>query len=156
MNDLVLSLNDLPQNVINDVLEALQQPVTSAGPAAVGVITFHVMGLKGIAMGEITVSDTEANLTAKVTALDSEGHETTFDETPTWESSDTSVASVTPSADGYSANFSIGAPGSAVITVTGIENSSGENVEIVSTGLINVTAGDAVVGSVEFEVSETP
>jgi hypothetical protein len=107
-------------------------------------------------MGEITVSDTEANLTAKVTALDAEGHETTFDATPTWQSSDDSVASVTPSADGYTASFEIGAPGSAVITVTGIENSSGEDVEIVSTGLINVTAGDAVVGSVEFALPSEP
>ena len=103
-------------------------------------------------MGEITVKDTETQLTARVTALDSEGHETTFDDTPTWSSSDESVASVHAVEDGYTATFDIGGPGSAVITVTGIENSSGEPVEIVSTGLINVMAGDAVVGSVEFEL----
>lgn len=104
-------------------------------------------------MGEVTVKDTETALVAMVTALDSEGHETTFDEIPTWSSSDESVAVCRPTSDGYNCEFDIGAPGSAVITVTGVETGSGERVEIVSTGLINVTAGDAVVGSVEFSVA---
>ena len=103
-------------------------------------------------MGEITVKADEGNLTATVTALDAEGNQTTFDETPTWASNDEGVAQVTPSEDGYSATFTIGEPGVAAITVTGIETGSGEPVEIVSTGLITVTAGDAVVGSVEFAV----
>jgi hypothetical protein len=148
VTDLALSLRDLPTWAVSEILNVLEA-VYAPPYAAAGVVLFN---LKGATVGEITVKDDEANLTAKVTALDAEGHETTFDATPTWESSDESVASVTPDADGYSATFQIGSPGSAVITVTGIENSSGEDVEIISTGLINVTAGDAVVGSVEFAV----
>jgi hypothetical protein len=149
MTDLALSLRDLPPKLVGDLL-ALLEGAYAPGDAIGGVVLFTYP--RGVRMGEITVSDTEANLTAKVTALDAEGHETTFDATPTWESSDDAVAHVEPSADGYSATFAIGQPGSAIITVTGIENSSGEDVEIVSTGLINVTAGDAVVGSIEFAV----
>jgi hypothetical protein len=152
MTDLALSIHDLPAAAASEIFAVLQNAY-APNEAALGIVLFK---LKGTTMGEITVSDTEAGLTAKVTALDAEGHETTFDAPPTWQSSDDTVATVTPGADGYSASFSIGAPGSAVITVTGIENSSGEDVEIVSTGLINVTAGDAVVGSVEFEVAGTP
>jgi hypothetical protein len=148
MTDLALSLKDLPSWAVSDILGILIN-ATEPSEAEVGVIVFK---LKEGTVGEITVKADEANLSAKVTALDSEGHETTFDEAPTWESSDEAVATVTPSPDGYSATFGIGAPGSAVVTVRGVENSSGENVEIVSTGLINVTAGDAVVGSVEFEL----
>jgi hypothetical protein len=147
VTDLALSIHDLPPSVASDIFAVLANAYASG--AVLGVVIFK---LEGATMGEITVRDDEASLTAKVTALDAEGHETTFDAAPTWQSSDDSVATVTPSGDGYEATFDIGAPGSAVITVTGIENSSGEDVEIVSTGLINVTAGDAVVGSVEFAV----
>ena len=148
MADLALSLNDLPTHTTRAILEAL---LAALAPADAAVIMFST-DTGGVVMGEITVKADEMNLKAKVTALDSEGHETTFDEIPTWESSDTSVATCNPDPDGYSCAFSVGAPGSAVITVTGIENSSGTPVEIISVGTITVTSGDAVVGSVEFTV----
>jgi hypothetical protein len=150
VSDLALSLHELPAQTVSDILDILQRAYAT-DPAAVGVIVFN---LKGATVGEITVNDTETALVARVTALDSEGHETTFDETPTWESSDDSVVTCRPSTDGYVCEFDIGAPGSAVITCTGIENSSGEDVDIISTGLINVTAGDAVVGSIEFDIAQ--
>ena len=150
-NSLSIQLYDLPRATVGAILGLLQDAY-AAHNAAAAVVIFDLQG--GKAVGEITVKDTEAALTATVTALDAEGHETTFDGVPTWASSDEAVASVRPSDDGYSAEFDIGDPGSAVITVTGIENSTGEDVEIVSTGLINVTAGDAVVGSVDFSVPQ--
>src|SRR5262245_17661484 len=121
-----------------------------ATPARTGEITFK--NEKGAGVGEITVHPGEANLSATVTALDAEGNPTTFDEVPTWSSSEEATAAVTASEDGYSATFAIGDTGSAVITVIGVESSSGERVEITSTGLINVAAADAVTGSVEFSV----
>lgn len=145
-NDLALTFKNLPPKTFSDIIEVLQEAY-AVGGASVAVLLFN---LKGEVVGEITVSDTETNLSATVTALDAEGHETTFDDVPTWESSDEGVAVVHPSEDGYSATFDIGGPGSAVITVTGVENSSGENVDIVSVGTITVTPGDATVGSVEF------
>jgi len=146
--DLTLALRDLPQATLDAVLDVLQS--SGPGAAVVGVVIYRLT--EGSSMGEITVKADEGNLTATVTALDAEGNQTTFDETPTWASNDEGVAQVTPSEDGYSATFTIGEPGVAAITVTGIETGSGEPVEIVSTGLITVTAGDAVVGSVEFAV----
>jgi hypothetical protein len=150
--DLTLSLHDLPQQTAAEIFDALAR-AHATGTAAHAVVIFNRTG--ATTMGEVTVRDDETGLSATVTALDAEGHETTFDETPTWQSSDDSVATCSPSADGYSCTFDIGAPGSAVITVTGVENSSGEDVQIISTGLINVTAGDAVVGSIDFEVAPT-
>jgi hypothetical protein len=103
-------------------------------------------------MDEITVPDDETNLTAKVTALDAEGHETTFDAAPTWRSSDDTVAVVVPGPDGYTATFEVGAPGTATITVT----AASVPVEIVSTGQITVVAGPAVSASVDFNVPVLP
>jgi hypothetical protein len=145
--ELALRLDGLAPSTVSDVLDVLQDAYAPGEPA-VGVVTFNAGG--ATTMGEVTVKDDEQNLTARVTALDAEGHETTFDAAPTWESSDDSVASCQPSEDGYTCGFVIGTPGSAAITCTGIEDSTGEAVEIVSTGLINVTAGDAAVGSIEF------
>jgi len=149
MSGITLALGDLPDSVVAEILALLESVYLTSGDAELGVLLFRLEGVT--AMGEITVKDDETTLTAKVTALDAEGHETSFDETPTWESSDDSVATCSPDEDGYSCAFTIGAPGSAVITVTGIESSSGERVEIKSVGTITVTSGDAVVGSVEFE-----
>lgn len=155
MTDLALSLHELPPSAVSAILDVLQT-VYEPGVPALAVLIFDREGV--VSMGEITVSDTETQLVAKVTALDSEGHETTFDAAPTWESSDDSVATCRPDADGYTCAFDIGAPGSAAITCTGIEDSSGEDVSIISSGLINVTAGDAVVGSIDFAITapETP
>jgi len=136
--------------VVADVLDVLALHYAGGGPPVAGAVLFRLKGASTV--GEITVKDDEGNLSATVTALDAEGHETTFDEPPTWESSDDSVATCQPSEDGYGCTFTIGSPGSAVITATGVETGSGERVEIKSTGLINVTAGDAAVGSVEFSV----
>jgi len=103
-------------------------------------------------VGEITVRPGEANLSAKVTALDADGNPTTFDAVPTWESSDESVARPNVSEDGYSATFEVGEPGAAAITVTGVESTADPDnpTNIVMTGLITVAAADAVSGSVEF------
>jgi hypothetical protein len=147
VSGLTLALHDLAPSTVSEVLDVLQAAYEPGDPV-LGVVTFNLRG--AATMGEVTVKDDELNLTARVTALDSEGHETTFDQAPTWQSSDDSVATCRPSEDGYSCAFDIGAPGSAAITCTGIEDSSGEPIEIVSTGLINVTAGDAAVGSIEF------
>lgn len=149
MTELSIPLETLPKWAASEILDVLQR-ILGPGPAVGGAVVFT--NTKGAAVGEITVKDTEANLSARVTPLDAEGHETTFDATPTWESSDEDVVRPVASDDGYSATFEVGAPGSAVVTVRGVENSSGEDVEIVSTGLVNVTAGDAVVGSIDFTV----
>jgi hypothetical protein len=101
-------------------------------------------------MGEITVPDTEPNLSASVTFLDAEGHETTADDVPQWSSTDESVATVTPSEDGMSATFEVGGPGAAVIEV---RSTNTDGSEVVSQGTITVQAGDAAIGSVEFQTS---
>lgn len=101
-------------------------------------------------MGEITVPDNAQPLNATVTFLDSEGSPTTADSTPTWSSSDESVATATASEDGMSASVEIGAPGAAIITVT-TTNDDGSTAT--AEGTITVQPGDAVIGSVEFTES---
>lgn len=49
---------------------------------------------------------------------DSRGRDATVDGAPTWQSSDDTVLSVVPAADGMSAVISTGAPGSARVTAT--------------------------------------
>lgn len=101
-------------------------------------------------MGEITVPDDETTLRSTITALDAEGHPTTFDTVPTYESSDESVATVTASEDGLTATYEIGAPGDAIITVhTGITDP--DDNEVVGKGTIHVTPGGVAVLSVDFE-----
>ena len=100
-------------------------------------------------MGEITVPDTTADpLSAAVSFVDAHGHPTTADDVPAWTSSDETVASVTASEDGLSAEVAIlGAPGSSVITVN---STNDDGSTVTATGLVNVAPGDAAVGSVEF------
>jgi hypothetical protein len=100
-------------------------------------------------MGEITVKDTSEPLTARVTFRDAEGYETAPESTPDWSSSDTAVADITPGEDGLSASIAIGGPGSAVVQVEVADTEGGE--PLLASGLINVTAGDAVIGDVSFE-----
>lgn len=119
------------------------------GPPIGAVIIFSRKG--EVQMGEIIVKDDETTLRSSLTLLDAEGHPTTPEGTPTYESSDESVAVVTPSEDGLTATYEVGAPGDAVITVTGLgTNNAGD--EIVGKGTIHVTAGDVETVSVEFEV----
>lgn len=101
-------------------------------------------------MGEITVPDDETTLRSTLAALDAEGHPTTFEGTPTYTSSDESVATVTPSDDGLTATYEIGAPGDAVITVDTGETDDDGN-PIVGKGTIHVTPGGVAVLSVDFE-----
>jgi hypothetical protein len=99
-------------------------------------------------MGEITVQDDSAPLSATVSFLDAKGAQTVPDDVPAWTSSDEAVATVTAGEDGTSAEVAIGTPGATVIEVRSVEANTGE--EIVAQGTITVQAGDTVVGSVEF------
>ena len=103
-------------------------------------------------MGELTVRDTHPDLTATVTFLDAEGHETTPDQTPSWSSSDETVATVTASDDGLTATISVGGPGVALIEARETETNqdTGDTADIVAQGTLTVQAGDAVIGSIEF------
>ena len=103
-------------------------------------------------MAEITLNDDHADLTATVTFLDSEGHETTPDSTPTWTSSDETVATVTVADDGLSATIAIGAPGVTLIEAREDETdeATGDTFPIIAQGTITVQPGEAVIGSIEF------
>lgn len=124
------------------------------GPAAIGVLLFTSKGPPR--MAEITLNDDHADINATVTFLDSEGHETTPDQTPTWTSSDETVATVTVSDDGLSATIAIGAPGVTLIEAreTETDETTGGTFDIIAQGTITVQPGEAVIGSIEF--TETP
>jgi hypothetical protein len=110
---------------------------------------------KEIKVAEITVSDEVGTLNASVAYTDAKGAAVNPDGVPVWSSSDDAIASVTASSDGLSAVVTIGTPGSAAITVVSQEtdNETGDAYELSAAGLVNVTAGDAVVGSVEFSAA---
>lgn len=120
------------------------------GPPCGGVLIFNTKGRCN--MGEITVRDDETTLHAAITLLDSEGQPTTADDVPTWEVGDDSVLTVHPSDDGLSATFDVGGPGASSVTVTTNEthDGTGDPTPIVLTGLVTVTAGDTISGSVDF------
>lgn len=131
-----------------DVLRALADQLDAAapGPPAVAFPVLFSDG-KELFMGSITVGDDSAPLAASVTFKDAKGYDTQPSGTPAWSSSDESVASVAASADGLTAEVTVGAPGAAVIEVVE-QDESGE--EIVAQGTITVQPGDAEIGEVTF------
>ena len=119
------------------------------GAAVSGAITFTTE--KGSHMGEIVIHADEQNLSATVTYQDSEGNPTTPDTTPVWVVADETVATCTPTEDGLQAAFDILAQGVTSVSVTATEtHDDGQFTDIVLTGLITVTAADAVTGSIDF------
>lgn len=118
-------------------------------PRAAFIVFIHEGSLE---VAEITVSDEVGTLNATVSFMDAKGFATVPDGVPAWTSSDENVATVAAAADGLSAVVTIGLPGSSVIEVVSQEtdNETGDPYELRGTGLVNVTAGDAVVASVEF------
>jgi hypothetical protein len=121
-----------------------------------GVVLFATQ--KGITVGEITVRADEMTLKATVMLTDSEGNPTTADDVPVWAVGDDTVLTVTPSGDGLSASFEVGAPGVSSVTVTTTETHEGEGepTPIVLSGLVTVVAGDTVTGSVDFTTEQQP
>lgn len=114
------------------------------GSPALGFMYFTQ---EGALMASITVPDDSAPLAASVSFLDSEGSPTTADDVPAWTSSDESVATLTASEDGLSAEVAIGAPGVALIDVT-TTNDDGSTAS--AQGTVLVQPGDAVMGEVSF------
>ena len=122
-------------------------------PAA-GVLWF-IDYEEDIPVGEITVKDDHAPLTATVTWVDAEGSPTTPSGDVTWSSTDESVASIdSTSEDGNTATIGIGSPGAAVVEVATTQE---DGDEIVAQGTITVQPGDVEMGSIEFsEATEEP
>jgi len=127
-------------------------PPETGGTAPGGAIIFTTE--KGSAMGEITVDATETTLKATVKFTDTEGNPTTPDTEPVWEVADPAVLTCTPSTDGMSATFVVGAPGVSSVTLTTTETHGGEGTptDVVLTGLVTVVGGDTVAGSIDFTV----
>lgn len=142
-------------------LQTLLKPPASAGPLK-ATITFEQGGLQ--AMGEITVSDDSGPINATVAYEDAQGNPANPADTPTWASSDESVATVEAAGDGLSATVTVGsgtgsagegsaALGAAAVISVVAHDDDGE--EVRSEGTITVQpSGDIVIGEIEFEVTE--
>lgn len=103
-------------------------------------------------MGQITVKDSDPAFTGTVTFLDAKGSPTEPDDVPTWTSDDETVVTVEASEDGKSATLTPGSPGtanaaSAQVTVSSTDT---DGTIVTAVGVVTVTAGEAVVGDVEF------
>src|SRR4051794_31467381 len=80
-------------------------------------IQFRSLARKEIIMA-LTITDTQTD-TLTLAPKDRRGNPASLDGTPTWTSSDPGVLTVTPAADGMSAEISaVGPLGSATVTVT--------------------------------------
>lgn len=125
----------------------------SPGPPAVGVLLFS-NPKEGLAVAETIVSADVGDIQAHVRFLDASGNETTPDTTPTWVSSDESVAAVSPDAEGLNATVTIvGKAGAAVIAVETTESETGETIHC--EGTLTVQASEITVsGEVTFDVPE--
>lgn len=99
-------------------------------------------------MGQITVHDDQAPFTATIVLLDKAGQPTTPDDVPVWASSADNVATVTPAADGMSAQITVvGGLGSAQVVASTTDT---DGTKLVLTGDVIVTAGEAVSGEIDF------
>lgn len=129
---------------------ARQVEHAAPGPPRVAVILFR-QG-RELTVGEKIVSDEVASVPATASFFDAKGASAMPDGIPAWTSSDESVAMVSASEDGLSADIAVGLPGFANIEVRSQEtdNETGEPYELVAQGTLTVTAGDAVIGSVDF------
>jgi hypothetical protein len=143
-----LRLDGEPRQLIAALL-AFDQ-TTSPEAARFAVILFHG---KDSTMGELTITDETTTLTGSVSFLDAKGAPVPPDSTPTWTSSDETVATVEASADGLTATITVGAPGVTIIEASEQETDTetGDVTAVVAQGTLTVQPGDAVIGSVEFQ-----
>jgi hypothetical protein len=143
-----LRLDGEPRQLIAALL-AFDQ-TTSPEAARFAVILFHG---KDSTMGELTITDETTTLTGSVSFLDAKGATVPPDSTPTWTSSDETVATVEASDDGLTATITVGAPGVTIIEASEQETDAetGDVTAVVAQGTLTVQPGDAVIGSVEFQ-----
>lgn len=122
----------------------------SPGPPVAGLLLF--LDPKGrLAVAETIVSADAGTVEAHVRFLDAHGNETTPDTTPTWESSDETVATVETSGDALDATVTVlGRAGATVVGVETTESNTGETIR--AEGTLTVQAsGTTVSGEVTFD-----
>jgi len=135
------------------LLEEIRTAV-APGPA-VGFVFDVLSGEYIIFEGDhMILKDTE-QVVLSVVPVDAKGNAAPVDGTPAWDSSDPTVAIVTPAADGLSATVAAAGPlGKAQISVTA-DADLGEGIEsIVGTLEIEVVAGKAVSLSIKTGTPE--
>lgn len=92
----------------------------------------------------------DKTMPATVSYQDAKGNAASVEGAPVWASANESVATVLPAADGLSAVISPVGLGSTDITVTADADLGAGVVNIISTGTVEVVAGQAVTGVIEF------
>ena len=103
-------------------------------------------------MSAITLRADDPKATATLKFVDSEGNPTDQPGgTPTWTSSDESVALLEVSSDGLTASFSPGAPGTSTISVS-ISQDDGDT--ITATGDVVVVPGEATTAELVFTAGQ--
>lgn len=128
---------------------AAQLEAAAPGPPAVALILFHTPQGE-IAMSDITVQDDSAPVAGTLKLYDAKGNETPADDVPRWTSSDESIATVAPSADGLTVEVTVvGKTGAALITGFTTEADSGAEIQVIGTVTV-VPDSTAVRGEVAF------
>lgn len=97
----------------------------------------------------LTLTDTQQCTLGPIAAVDGRGNPAPIDGVPTWVSSDPTILTVEPSADGLSALVkSVGPLGNAQVTVTADADMGAGTVSITGLQDVTVIAGQAVVVTV--------
>lgn len=121
-------------------------PAPLPGPAVRVVFT----GPDDEELTMLTIKATDAPRTLRLAFKDAEGNPATIDGVPVWNPIDPALGTLTPAADGLTAEFNPGSPSSGQISVT-CDADLGEGVKEI-TGLLDVVVlpGEAV--TVEISV----
>jgi len=122
-------------------------------PVAAFPLTFYTTQ-GGPEVSDIQVPDDSGPLNAVASFLDARGNPTNPGATPTWTSSDETVATVEAAEDGMSAVVTIvGGLGASQITCTDPESADDDTDDVIAVGTVSVVPGKAVVGDVQLTPS---
>lgn len=89
--------------------------------------------------------------TVRAKFIDANGRPVEVDGVPVWTSSNETVATIVPAADGKSAVIRSGAPGNATINVTADANLGSDTTEISGTFDVEIVPDEAVAIDFEFD-----
>lgn len=127
-------------------------PCTHQHPHTRARLTVHVGAVAFTFTGDFTMQlPDDQTVSADVSYVDAKGNAATVEGAPVWASDNEAVATVTASADGFSATVTpVGPLGTAQISVTADADLGAGVVEVVALGTVEVVAGQAVAGVINF------
>lgn len=134
-------------NLISDELQAPKNPydsVSSRWSTGIkrGKVNYFIMG-------DIILKDSDPAAHVAVEFFDAKGVPTTPDDVPQWATSDATVATVTPAADGLTAMVAPGVASATPATIS-VTSTDKDGTKIVGSGHVTVEPGEAATANLTF------